>query len=422
MLIKRRDFLKTATLATTSLWLPRFLHGYQQPGVLQTDGKILVVLQLSGGNDGLNTFIPVRNDVYYRERPRLAIERDKTLALTSEVGLHPALGAMKKLYDNGHLGVLHNVGYPNSDRSHFRSMDIWHSGSSANDYVQTGWLGRYLDASCNGSDAPKNGASRALEIDDTLSLVLKGEQMKGLALQDPKRLYESAKSPYFSDYVSDRFVQHEPDARPFVTSSAGSPEPHDHEAPADYLYKTMSETLASADYLYTQSKKQRSTASYPSTGLGKNFKTIASLILSDTDTSIYYLSHGSFDTHVNQQGQQQRLFQEMNDALEAFCTDMQQNGRWNDVLVVTFSEFGRRVAQNASGGTDHGKANPMVFMGGALKQQGLLNDLPDLTRLDDGDLTFNIDFRQVYATLLQNWLQTDARLVLNAPFTPMNFI
>lgn len=131
----------------------------------------------------------------------------------------------------------------------------------------------------------------------------------------------------------------------------------------------MAETPASADYLYNQSKRQRSTAAYPSTGLGKNFKTIASRILSDTDTSIYYLSNGSFDTHIKQQGQQQRLFKEMNDAMDAFCTDLQQNGRWNAVLVVTFSEFGRRVAQNASGGTDHGKANAMVFMGGALKQK-----------------------------------------------------
>ncbi len=170
------DFIKTASLATTSLWLPRFLHAFQQPGVLKNNGKILVVLKLSGGNDGLNTFMPVRNDVYYRERPRLAIEREKTLALTSEAGLHPALEAMKKLYDNGHLGVLHNVGYPNPDRSHFRSMDIWHSGSSATDYVQTGWLGRYLNARCSGSDTPQHPAAMALEIDDTLSLALKANR------------------------------------------------------------------------------------------------------------------------------------------------------------------------------------------------------------------------------------------------------
>ena len=178
--------------------------------MLKNDGKILIVLQLSGGNDGLNTFIPVRNVVYYRERPRLAIEREKTLALTSEAGLHPPLEAMKKLYDNGNLGVLHNVGYPNPDRSHFRSMDIWQSGSSATDYVQTGWLGCYLDARCSGSDAPQHPAAMALEIDDTLSLALKGEQMKGLAFQDPKRLYESARSPFFSDCASNRYTPQAP--------------------------------------------------------------------------------------------------------------------------------------------------------------------------------------------------------------------
>ncbi|MEO6039374.1 MAG: DUF1501 domain-containing protein [Saprospiraceae bacterium] len=399
MLIKRRDFLKTGALATASLWLPQFLTNFQRPGSLAPSGKKLVVLQLSGGNDGLNTVIPYRNDIYFKERPRLGIQRQNALALTDEAGLHPTLTGLKNLYDQGEMAILNSVGYPNPDRSHFRSMDIWQTASPAEEYWQTGWLGRYLDAQCNGCARP----TAALELDDTLGLVLKGENNKGLAMQDAKRLYEAARSPYFSELSK---------AHP-----AGQ-----EESPVGYLYKTMSETLSSADYLYEQSRAKATTAIYPATGLGKHLKTIASLILADTDTSVYYVSLGSFDTHVGQDGQQKRLFQEMNDALAAFASDLKANGKWNDVLVATFSEFGRRVAQNASGGTDHGTANNMLFLGGALQQKGLLNVLPDLQNLDDGDLRYQVDFRQVYATLLDNWLKADSKAVLGEQFQALGFV
>jgi uncharacterized protein (DUF1501 family) len=403
MLIKRRDFLKTGSLATASLLLPKFLKAVEGPGALPAGGKILVMLQLSGGNDGLNTVVPVRNDIYYKERPRLGIKRDETLALNSETGLHPALNGFKNLYDNGELAILHQVGYPNPDRSHFRSMDIWHSGSSAREYWQTGWLGRYLDAQCAGA-AKGLCSATGVEVDDTLSLALKGERVKGLAMQDAKKLYEAARNPYFTAWSAARGpVQGE-------------------EAPVDYLYKTMAETLSSADYLYEQSRKKPTRADYPASGLGKSLQTVASLILADTDTRAYYLSLGSFDTHINQDGQQKRLFREMNDALAVFARDMKNNGKWNDVLVVTFSEFGRRVSQNASGGTDHGTANQMFFLGGSLRRQGLLNELPDLGDLDDGDLKFRVDFRQVYATLLDRWLGADARTILGTRFEPLDFI
>ncbi|MDO8365340.1 MAG: DUF1501 domain-containing protein [Saprospiraceae bacterium] len=398
MLIKRRDFLKTGSLATASLLLPKFLYSLQAPGTLPVNGRNLVIIQFSGGNDGLNTIIPMRNDVYYRERPRLGIKRETALALTDDAGLHPSLVGLKSLWDGGHMAVLHSVGYPNPDRSHFRSMDIWHSASPADEYWQTGWLGRYLDAQCAGR--PTAG----LEFDDTLSLVMKGVNAKGLALQDAKRLYESTRSPFFAEY-----------------SAAKGPVFND-DAPVDYLYKTMAETLSSANYLFEQSRQKPTAAIYPATGLGKDLKTIASLILADTDTSVYYVSLGSFDTHINQEPQQKRLFQELNDALSVFATDLKANGKWNDVLVATFSEFGRRVAQNASGGTDHGTANNMMFFGGSLQQKGLLNPLPDLMDLDQGDLKFQVDFRQVYATLLENWLGAAAEKVLGANFKPMGFV
>lgn len=396
--MQRRDFIKTGSLASASLFLPKFLKAMERPGVLPVKGRSLVIIQFSGGNDGLNTIIPTRNDVYYRTRPRLGIQRETALTLTDEAGLHPSLPGLKSLWDDGSMAVLNSVGYPNPDRSHFRSMDIWHSASPSNAYWQTGWIGRYLDAQCAGRP------SAALEFDDTLSLVMKGENTKGLALQDAKRLYESTRSPFFAEYAA---------ARGPVTNE---------DAPVDYLYKTMAETMSSANYLFEQSRRKPSSLSYPGTGLGKDLKTIASLILADTDTSVYYVSLGSFDTHINQEGQQKRLFQELNDALTVFCNDLKTNGKWNDVLVMTFSEFGRRVAQNASGGTDHGTANNMMFFGGSLRQKGLLNALPNLLDLDQGDLKFQVDFRQVYATLLEKWLSADSEKLLGGQFEGLGFV
>jgi uncharacterized protein (DUF1501 family) len=356
-----------------------------------------VVLQFSGGNDGLNTVIPFRNDIYYRSRPKLGIQKQQALQLTDEAGLNPALPFLKDLFDEGSLGIMNNVGYPNPDHSHFRSMDIWQSASDSNQYVTTGWLGRYLDAQCNNCGKP----TQALEIDDVLSLALKGENLKGLALRDPKKLYSSSNERFFKE----------------INAS------HDHEeATADYLYKTLSETVSSADYIYEQSRRHPSSQTYPATQLGKNLKTICSLILSDINTKVYYVSLGSFDTHVNQENQQKRLFTELNDAVSAFVKDLKSNNRFEDVTIMTFSEFGRRVAQNASGGTDHGTANNMFFISGGLKQKGLLNPLSDLSDLDEGDLKFTVDFKSVYATLLHNWLAADDEKILGKKYESMNFV
>jgi uncharacterized protein (DUF1501 family) len=398
MVIKRREFLQIGSLATASLMLPKFLKAFEGDRQLVPPGnKVMVVIQLSGGNDGLNTVIPVRNDIYYRERPKLSIAKDEALSLTDEVGLNPALTAFKELYDDGSLAILNSVGYPNPDRSHFRSMDIWHSASKSDEYLYTGWLGRYLDAQCSGCDKP----THALEIDDVLSLALKGEKHKGLALTDPKRLYTTSHERYFKQITSEH--------------QAG-------EETVDYLYKTMSETLSSADYIYKQSKLHPTSGTYPQTELGKSLKTISSLIQSDINTKVYYVSLGSFDTHINQANQQKRLFTDLNGAVAAFAKDMKAANRWNDVMLFTFSEFGRRVAQNASNGTDHGTANNMFFASGGLKEKGILNAMPDLANLNDGDLKHTVDFKNVYATLLNKWLNADDKLILRSQYQHMNFI
>lgn len=397
MLIKRREFLQAGTLATTSLMLPKFLKAFEQKQSVPNGNKLLVVIQLSGGNDGLNTIIPVNNDLYYKERPGLAITKQNALLLNAEAAINPALPYFKTLYDEGYLGILNSVGYPNPDRSHFRSMDIWQSGSTSDQYLNTGWLGRYLDAQCSGCDKPTN----ALEIDDVLSLALKGENNKALAFTNVNRLQATTGINYFRQLNA----AHEPG-----------------DETVDYLYKTMSETLSSADYIYKESKQYNSTQVYPTTSLGKNLKTIGSLISSGINTRVYYVSLGSFDTHVNQANQQKRLFIELNDAIEAFVKELKANHRLDDVMLMTFSEFGRRVSQNASGGTDHGLANNMFFISGGLKQKGLINAMPDLTDLNEGDLKHTIDFKNVYATILNKWLDADDAKILGSKYNCLQFI
>jgi uncharacterized protein (DUF1501 family) len=397
MIFKRKEFLQLGSLATASVMCPQFLQAFKKNNIVPPGNKVVVVIQFSGGNDGLNTVIPISNDIYYKERPKLAIAKDKALGLTTDVGLNPALEAFKGLYDDGSLAILNSVGYPNPDRSHFRSMDIWHSASNSNEYVNTGWLGRYLDAQCLGCDKP----TAILEIDDVLSLALKGNKNNGLAFTDPRRLYSSSNERFYKDINAWH---------------------HSSEVTVDYLYKTMSETLSSADYIFQKSKLHPSGYMYPNTELGKNLKTIASLILSDINTKVYYVSLGSFDTHVNQEAQQKRLFTELNDAVKAFTDDLKKNNRFEDVLLMTFSEFGRRVSQNASNGTDHGTANNMFFISGGLKQKGILNDMSDLNDLNDGDLKHQVDFKNVYATILNKWLRSDDKIILGKQFDHLNFI
>ena len=399
MFIKRKEFIQIGSLATASMMLPKFLKAVERRNMVPPGNKVLVILQLSGGNDVLNTVIPVRNDLYYKARPKLGIEKTKSLLITDEVGLHPALTGFKELYDDGSLGIMNGVGYPNPDRSHFRSMDIWQTGSQSTEYLTTGWVGRYLDAQCNGCDKP----TQAIEIDDVLSLAMKGEHVKGIAVKDPRRLYGASNEKFFRDVLKNHVDE-------------------PGEQAVDYLYKTMAETLSSADYIFKQSQMHPTSAEYPKTDLGNSMKTIASLIFSDINTKVYYVSLGSFDTHINQNAQQQRLFTEMNDAVKAFVKDLKTNNRFEDVMLFTFSEFGRRVEQNASGGTDHGTANNMFLISGGLKQKGMINSLPDLTDLDEGDLKYKLDFKNVYATVLNKWLSADDTAIMGKKYDYLNFI
>ena len=410
--MRRRDFIKQSALTTAgTMLIPHFLKAFElnRLGAAPVSGKTLVIVQLSGGNDGLNTVVPFRNDIYYRERPTLAISRDKLLTINDEIGFNPALESLKSLYDDGLVTIVNNVGYPNPDRSHFRSMDIWQTASDANQYLQTGWLGRYLDANCTGSATCQ--PHEAIEVDDTLSLALKGTEVNGLAMLDARKLYNQTRSGLVSNLAK-----------------IHAPDPHDT---VGYLYKTLAETVSSADYVYDKSKQSGASAvhttkgTYPTTELGNRLKTVSELIQSGVSTSVYYVSISGFDTHINQPGQQERLLRQYGDAVKAFMGDMRTSNRQNDVLLMTFSEFGRRVKQNASNGTDHGTANNVFLIGGGLPAgmpNRVFNEAPNLANLDDGDLKYTVDFRNIYATLLRSWLKTDDVTILGRKFEPLSFV
>ncbi len=401
MSISRRKFIQLSSFASASMMVPHFLKGFSYPSqpLTSKNGKVLIVVQLSGGNDGLNTIIPYRNDIYYSSRPLLAIKRENALSLTDEVGLNPALKTVKQLYDDGHVSIVNGLGYPEPNRSHFRSMDIWQSGSASNEMIVTGWLGRYLDNACSSCDTHN---ALAIEVDDTLSLAMKGAAKDAIAVRDIERFHTAAANAYFKKLAS-HSDEHE-------------------EQLAGYLYKTLRETTSAAEYLYEQNKVYTNTTQYPDSQIGKRMKTIGSLINSGAETRVYYVSHGSFDTHVNQADRQTRLFEQLDAALAALVDDLKKSNRFDDVLIMTFSEFGRRVAQNASNGTDHGTAGNMFLIGGGIKRAGLYNDIPNLADLDEGDLKYNMDFKQVYATVLDSWLQVDSKSILQKRYKTLGII
>ena len=393
MIINRRNFIQQSGLLVAGSWLaPQFLQAHQYQHSL-TNPRKLVVIQLSGGNDGLNTIVPYRNDEYYRVRPKIAIPKNRVLKGDDTLGFHPALSGLKELYDEGWLTVLNGVGYPNPDRSHFRSMDIWQSGSDSDQIWSTGWIGRYLDATCADSDQPQ----LAVEVEDSLSLALKGEHIKGLALKDPQKLYNTLRSKQIPSDAEARQVGKE------------------NENLA-YLYKTLVEARSSAQYVAEKVKTKKVSHEYPKGELSNSLKSIARMILAGVDTQVYYTTLSGFDTHIRQNPQQEKLLSQYADAVHAFVNHLHTEGQLDNVLVLTFSEFGRRVAQNASQGTDHGTANNLFLIGSQLKKPGFFNELPSLSDLQDGDLKFSVDFRRVYATLLDQWLDIPHKQILQQSY------
>jgi uncharacterized protein (DUF1501 family) len=372
------------------------------------DGKVLVVVQLSGGNDGLNTVVPFANDAYHRARPGLGVEARSVLKLSDEIGLHPNLRPVYEMFQQDRAALIQGVGYPNPNRSHFRSMDIWHSAQPEREQPTSGWVGRYFDNQCAGCDAHVG-----VSVGDTLPLAMQGEKMATLALERPeayryrgpdRQAYEALNRIGASPGAA-----HAPSARPAPKSPA--------EKQLDFLHRTAMDAQVSSDDILrvTRSHQPGPGITYPRGELGEGLRLVAAMIRGGLSTRVYYVSLGGFDTHANQRGRHEQLLSRFAEAVDAFWRDLDHQKNAERVLMMTFSEFGRRVAQNASGGTDHGTAAPVFLMGPRVKG-GVVGQHPSLTDLDGGDLKFRTDFRSVYATVLQGWLDTPSRPVLGGQY------
>jgi uncharacterized protein (DUF1501 family) len=385
----------------------------QQPS--GKDGKIFVVVQLSGGNDGLNTVVPYGDDAYFKARGALAHDKNAVLKLDNYVGLAPNLKAFKSLYDDGRLSVIQGVGYPNPNRSHFRSMDIWHSAMPEKEVFTSGWLGRYFDNTCAGCD-PHVGVA----MGDTLPAAMRGDRVLPLSFERPEsyRFQGKDKKNYLKLNVrEDAALPPPPSTRPAIAAGKKAVSPVTPGSQLDFLHRTAMDAQVSSDDILRMTGRNPS-VSYPANEFGNSLKTVASMIAGGLPTRVYYVSLGGFDTHAGQKGRHDNLMQTLSAGLEAFWADLKDQRNDDRVMLMTFSEFGRRVETNASGGTDHGAASSMFLMGPKLKT-GLAGKYPSLTQLDQGDLKWNTDFRSVYATILEKWLDTPSKPILGNQFPTM---
>jgi uncharacterized protein (DUF1501 family) len=361
------------------------------------DGKILVVVQLSGGNDGLSTVIPYGDDVYYRARANISHPANQVLKINDYLGLHPNLTSLKSMYDSGDLAIVQGVGYPNPNRSHFRSMDIWQSAQPDIQQPSTGWVGRYFDNTCPGCD-PHVGVA----IGETLPLAMEGEKVLPLSFERPDSYRYTGRDK--TDYLKLNQVN----SGPPPVSQAKLVTAADQ---LDFLHRTAMDAQLSSEEILRLTRSHNGPTPYPANEFGNGLKTIAAMIAGGLPTRVYYVALTGFDTHAQQLNRHDALMKQLSDGLGAFWADLKQQKNDDRVLAMTFSEFGRRVVSNASNGTDHGAAAPMFVMGTSIKQ-GLVSRHPSMTDLDQGDLKYVVDFRSVYASVLQNWLNTPSKPIL----------
>jgi len=398
----RREFIGhgigAATLAASAGTLPGFLLRTANATENGTDETILVMIQLTGGNDGLNTVIPYADDLYHSARPTLHIESNRVLKLNDQLGFHPDMRALQKLHDEGMLSVVMNVGYPNPDRSHFKSMDIWHTANMEHGARATGWLGRLADQQSRPGAPPF-----AMQLDDqTFPLALRSEQATVPSIRDIQSFQLEGDVDQIRRAIQDERSQ----------------------ATQDLLFvqRAAVESCKNAKRINAARNARETTRGvYPTHALARKLSQVSDLITAGFGTRVYYTSLGGFDTHAGQVLSHGALLRELSESVRAFYTDLKQHGLAKRVLVVTFSEFGRRVKENGSRGTDHGAAAPMFVIGPASKG-GIFGSNPDLKNLAEGDVPYKTDFRSVYADVLQHWMHTDPRKVLGRAFEPTQII
>jgi uncharacterized protein (DUF1501 family) len=429
LLTTRRDFLRTTLLGGALTWtVPSFvaqtftaLHAAADGSLTQVatgkDGPILVLIQLAGGNDGLNAVVPYTNDFYYKARPTIAIPANQTLPLNDTLGLNPAMVGFKNLFDAGHLSIVNGVGYPNPNRSHFRATEIWQTASDSEKYLTDGWLGRYFDNACAGCDP-----TVAINIGPRLPQAFASRTPTGISLENPDSYRfmgagqkDDEELAYRSMYAGGSEEAAASGAS--VSMVSGTVTLQNGQSAVDFLERTSMDAQVSSDKIRAIAGKTKNNAVYPGSGLSRNLQLVARLIAGGLPTRIFYVSQGGYDTHTAQRGGQDGRLKELGDAVKAFTDDLTAMGLFDRVMIMTFSEFGRRVNENGSRGTDHGAAAPMFLVGSKIKS-GLLGAEPSLAPADlqDGDIKYNTDFRSVYASILQSWLNTPSAPILGRQF------
>ncbi|PYJ08585.1 MAG: hypothetical protein DME25_01110 [Verrucomicrobia bacterium] len=434
----RREFLRSTVLGGALSWtVPTFLANTfsalqaeaadkATQAATGRDANILVVLQMAGGNDGLNTVVPYASDHYHRARPRLGLQDKQVLKLNDQLGLHENLRGFKDLYDAGQLSIIQGVGYPNPNRSHFRSTEIWQTASGADQIESYGWLGRYFDNTCSGCDP-----TVAVSVGRQMPQAFAAKNPKGVSLESPQsyRFIPPGKARSSEQSSAEESFRklNEPEAG--MTEDSGGtvsaihgPARHTGSA-LDFIERTSLDAQVSSDKIRAIASRVENGTSYPTSQLGNALKLVAKLIGGGLPTRIFYVSQGGYDTHTNQTGTHERLLKDLGDSVKAFVDDMKSQGNLSRVLVMTFSEFGRRVSENASSGTDHGAAAPMFVIGNKVKA-GLLGQYPSLAPGDlfQGDLKYHVDFRCVYAGVLTGWLKTRSEPILGKNLAPLQLV
>jgi uncharacterized protein (DUF1501 family) len=403
--MNRKEFLQQLSLLSGGVAfgmggtsVKAFAHNPFALNLEATNGKILVLVQLAGGNDGLNTVIPYENSIYYSKRANIAVKKENVLPLNSQMGLNPGMTAMKELYNNGKMTIVQNVGYESPNRSHFRSTDIWLTGSDSNEQLDEGWAGRYLTKLYPGFPIQIPAQPMAIQLGSVESLLIQTDLgSTGVAFSNPTNFY---------NLVTGTTVDNEP-----VPETLAGEE-------LKFMRQIATQSVAYSDII---KKKWDSAAknvyTYPTTNLSNQLKIVGELIGGGLQTPIYLTTIGGFDTHANQvvanatnTGTHTTLLKTVSDAVAAFQKDLEKRGLADKVVVMTFSEFGRRVTQNGTMGTDHGSAAPVFVIGSGVRG-GILGRNPILSDLDgNGDIKYQYDFRQIYTSILEDHLGVDAQV------------
>jgi uncharacterized protein (DUF1501 family) len=406
ILMKRKEFLRNMSLLAGGVGLGidnipvrAYAHNPVMMDLAGTNGKILVLVQLSGGNDGLNTVIPVEDDIYFQKRPNIALKKADVLRLNPQTGLHPSMGSLKRLFDDSKVSLVQNVGYASPNRSHFRSTDIWLSATDANVVNNEGWAGKYLSQVYPEYPIKLPAQPLAIQLGSVESMLLQTDLgSMGTVFEDPNTFFQ------------------------LVNGSTSDNDPVPNTLAGDEL--RFMKQIAAASIQYSGIIKQKAdlgknTYTYPNTNLGRQLAIVAKLISGGAETPVYLTNIGGFDTHAAQLNQHANLLKTVSEAVATFQLDLEKQGIANNVTLMTFSEFGRRLNENGTTGTDHGTAAPLFVVGSTVRG-GIIGSNPSLTDLDaSGDIKFKHDYRQIYGTILQDHLgvnDTNVKQILGRNF------